>query len=91
MFTLFSVLSLATGVAVTTAVYSVVDTLLLADMGVPDPDRAAIIVTPSAGHFSKGSVSDPDFADLVGGNTDGAQILPEIRGREGFDTGERGT
>jgi predicted permease len=69
MFTLFSVISLATGVAVTTAVYSVVDTLLLADMGVPDPDRAAILVTPFSGHFSQGSVSDPDFADLRAAQT----------------------
>lgn len=64
MFTLFSVISLAAGVAVTTAVYSVVDTLLLADLGVRDPDRAAVIVAPFGGHFSQGTVSDPDFADL---------------------------
>ena len=41
LFTIFSVVSLAAGVAVTTAVYSVVDTLLLADIGVADPERAA--------------------------------------------------
>ena len=44
MFTLFSVISLASGVAVTTAVYSVVDTQFLRDLGVPQPDRAAFIV-----------------------------------------------
>jgi predicted permease len=64
MFTAFSVISLATGVAVTTAVYSVVDTLVLPDLGVPDPDRAAILVTPYGGRADMGSVSDPDFADL---------------------------
>ena len=34
LFTIFSVLSPAAGIALTTAVYSVVDTLLLADAGV---------------------------------------------------------
>ncbi|MEO7133100.1 MAG: hypothetical protein ABI024_02665 [Vicinamibacterales bacterium] len=33
MFTLFAVVSLAAGVAITTAVYSVVDSLLFADLG----------------------------------------------------------
>lgn len=84
MFTLFSVISLATGVAVTTAVYSVVDTLLLADMGVRDPDRAAVIVAPFGGHFSQGTVSDPDFADLRAAQTSfssisaAAGILPSV-------------
>lgn len=84
MFTLFSVISLAIGVAVTTAVYSVVDTLLLADLGVPDPDRAAIIVTPHGGRADMGSVSDPDFADLRAALTSfssisaSAAILPSV-------------
>lgn len=84
MFTLFSVISLATGVAVTTAVYSVVDTLLLADLGVPDPDRAVIIVTPHGGRADMGSVSDPDFADLRAALTSfssvsaSAAIMPSV-------------
>jgi putative ABC transport system permease protein len=84
MFTLFSVISLATGVAVTTAVYSVVDTLALADMGVPNPERAAIIMTPLRGRLEMGSVSDPDFADLRAAQTSfssmsaAAAIMPSV-------------
>ncbi|HUQ87563.1 MAG TPA: ABC transporter permease [Vicinamibacterales bacterium] len=64
LFTIFSVVSLAAGVAVTTAVYSVVDTLLLADIGATDPDRTAVLVTPYGGQSERSSVSEPDFEDL---------------------------
>ncbi len=64
MFTLFSVLSLASGVAITTAVYSVVDSLMLRDLGVRDSDRAAFVVTASAGRVRLGALSAPDFEDL---------------------------
>lgn len=64
LFTLFSVLSLAIGVAVTTAVYSVVDTLILTDLGITDPDTAALIATSSGGRPQWGSVSPADFEDL---------------------------
>ena len=64
MFTLFSVISLASGVAVTTAVYSVVDTQFLRDLGVPQPDRAAFIVASYGGRPQYGALSAPDFEDL---------------------------
>jgi predicted permease len=64
LFSLFSIISLGIGVAVTTAVYSVVAALLLADPGIADPDRAAFVVTPASGHFQQGSLSDLDFDDL---------------------------
>ncbi len=64
MFTLFSVMSLASGVAVTTAVYSVVDTQFLRDLGVPQPDRAAFIVASYGGRPQYGALSAPDFEDL---------------------------
>lgn len=64
MFTVFSVLSLASGVAVTTAVYSVVDQLLLRDLGVPDPARAAFLVSTFDGRARRDAVSSPDFEDL---------------------------
>jgi predicted permease len=69
LFTVFSVVSLATGVALTTAVYSVVDTLLLADLGAADPDRLAFVLTPYAGRAQLGAISDPDFEDLRGAHT----------------------
>ena len=84
LFTVFSVLSLAAGVAVTTAVYSVVDTLILADLGVSEPDRAAFVLTPGAGLAQIGSISDPDFEDLRSAQTSfsslsaAAVILPSV-------------
>jgi len=64
MFTLFSIFSLASGVALTTAVYSVVDTQFLRDLGVPQPDRAAFIVASYGGRPQYGALSAPDFEDL---------------------------
>jgi len=66
MFTVFSVLSLASGVAITTAVYSVVDHLLLRGLGVPEPDRAAFLVTSYGGRPVRDLVSAADFDDLRG-------------------------
>ncbi len=64
LFTIFSIVSLAAGVAVTTAVYSVADTLLLADIGGADPERTAVLVTPFGGQSQRSSISEPDFEDL---------------------------
>jgi putative ABC transport system permease protein len=64
LFTVFAVLSLAVGVAITTAVYSIVDGVFLRGAGVRDPDRLAVVVTPYSGRMMSGTVSEPDFRDL---------------------------
>lgn len=64
MFTIFAVLSVAVGVAITTSVYSIVDRLFLRELGVRDPDRVAIVVVPDQGRVISGSISEPDFRDL---------------------------
>ena len=69
LFTVFAVLSLAIGVAVTTAVYSVVDSIFLRDAGARDPDRVVIVVSPYDGLFVHGSISLPDFQDLRAAQT----------------------
>lgn len=69
LFTIFAVLSLAIGVGVTTAVYSVVDSIFLRDLGIADPDRVIFVVTPFDGRFLKGTVSRPDFEDLRAAQT----------------------
>ncbi len=69
LFTIFAVLSLAIGVGVTTAVYSVVDSIFLRDLGIADPDRVVFVVTPFDGRFLKGTVSRPDFEDLRAAQT----------------------
>lgn len=69
LFTVFAVLSLAIGVAVTTAVYSVVDSIFLRNAGARDPDRVVIVVTPYDGLIVTGSISLPDFQDLRAAQT----------------------
>jgi putative ABC transport system permease protein len=69
LFTLFAVLSLAIGVAVTTAVYSVVESIFLRDAGARDPDRLVMVVTPYDGLIVHGSISLPDFQDLRAAQT----------------------
>ncbi len=54
LFTMFAVLSLAVGVAVTTGVYSIVDAIFLNGLGVRDPDRVAFAVTPVRRPASQG-------------------------------------
>ena len=69
LFTIFAVLSLAVGVGVTTAVYSVVDAIFLNDPGIDDPDQLVFVVTPYDGRLLKGSISEPDFLDLRSAQT----------------------
>ena len=69
MFTIFSVISVAAGVAVTTAVYSVVDTLFVTDLGVTEPDRVAFVVTRSDGRAQRAALTAQDFDDLRASQT----------------------
>ena len=82
MFTIFAVLSLAVGVAVTTAGYSVINLLFFMDFGVPAPDRIAFVVTPYDGQFLRGAVSIPDFHDLRAAQTS----FDRISASTGFQT-----
>src|SRR3954466_7735544 len=64
LFTAFAILSLAAGVAITTAMYSIVDGVFLRGQGIRDPDRLAVVVTPYSGRLRSGAVSEPGFRDL---------------------------
>lgn len=70
LFTIFAVVSLAVGIGVTTAIFSVVDSLFFLTPGIPQPDRAAVIAGSSA--YSGGSrswvgiASKADFDDVAG-------------------------
>ena len=55
--TAFAVLSVAAGVAVTTAVYSVVDALMLAGTDVSEPATLAVVVSPSIGDVRRTALS----------------------------------
>ena len=64
LFTAFAVLSLSAGVAVTTAVYSVVDKLLLSEIGASDPDTLAFVMSASNGRRHHAEVSDQECQEL---------------------------
>src|SRR5262245_27689750 len=65
-FTLIAVATLALGIGANAAVFSVVNTLLMRPLPVPDPDRMVAIRTVSAGDLH-GNTSYPDFEDLRDG------------------------
>ncbi len=70
LFTAFAVLSLAVGVGVTTAVYSVVDAVLWKELGIDDPDTVVLVTAPQSGRQSVRSVvSRPDYDDLRAAQT----------------------
>lgn len=64
LFTAFAVLSLAAGVAVTTAVYSVVDDLLFAKFEANDPASLAFVMVPRGGSIRRAALSAEDLAAL---------------------------
>jgi len=74
VFTIFAVLSLGIGVAITTAVHSVVDALFLADLGIRDPEEVAFVVAPHQGRLLTGTISEPDFRDLRAAQTSFGRI-----------------
>ena len=65
IFTVFAVLSLAVGVGLTTAVYSIVDTIFWTESGVAEPDRTAVIKSPDGvASDVRWIVSRPDYDDF---------------------------
>ena len=65
MFTIFAIVSLAVGVGVTTAVYSVVDRIFWKDLGIAAPETVALVMGAEAGSYDARRVmSEPDFADV---------------------------
>ena len=63
-FTVFAIASLAVGVAVTTVVYSIVDSLFWRPSGVEDPSTAVTLVLTGDGRYQQTSVSLRDYEDL---------------------------
>src|SRR5688572_14751746 len=66
LFTVFGVLSIALGVGVTTAVYSVVESLLWRPLGIADASGVALVTVPdrSSGVRWRAAMSRPDFDEL---------------------------
>src|ERR1041385_8136456 len=61
-FTLIAVLALALGIGANTAIFSMVNAVLLRPLPYPDPDRLIVLRERTPG-FPSGSVSYPNFLD----------------------------
>ena len=64
LFTSFAVLSLAIGLGVTTAAYSVVASLLFTSSGIPEEERLVAVMTAWDGRLVNGGMSTADVEDL---------------------------
>ena len=60
------VLTLALGIGVNTAMFSIVNGVLLRPLPYPDPDAIVRIHTGRPNRDSFGGISEPEFVDLVG-------------------------
>ena len=79
LFTLFAVLSLAIGVGVTTAVYSVVASIFMKGVGCRDPERIVYVVSPYDSRMMQGYISVPDYEDLRAAQTTLSRISATSR------------
>ena len=68
-FTLVAVLSLALGVGANTAIFSLVNSLLMRPLNVTEPERLVTVFTSRSGGQLHGNTSYPDFLDYREQNT----------------------
>lgn len=64
LFTIFAILSLAIGLGVTTAAYSIVASLFFAPSGIANEDRVVKLATWWEGNLVAGGISRPDYEDV---------------------------
>jgi hypothetical protein len=69
VFTIFAVVSLAVGLGVTTAAYSVVANLFFAPSGVADEHRVVVLATRWEGNLVSGGISRSDYEDVRAAQT----------------------
>jgi predicted permease len=93
-FTLMAVLTLAIGIGATTAVFSVINQLLLRPLPYPDQDRLVAVLNVFPGHpDSGGPVSASDVANWKAGNQVFEKLeytsWPDVVAMSGAGSGER--
>lgn len=76
-FTIAAVVTLALGMGVSTTVFSVVNTLILRPLPVPNSDRLVVIATERSVDGTLGGVSFPDLDDYRSG---GSSVFEEVAG-----------
>ena len=65
MFTIFAIVSLAVGVGVTTAVYSVVDRIFWKELGIESPETVALVMGAESGAYdARWVMSERDYTDV---------------------------
>ena len=74
-FTIIAVLTLALGIAVNTAVFSVINGMLLRPMPVPQPDQITVLAAQQEGSSDFQGFSYPDYLDLRNQATTFSDIL----------------
>ncbi|MDQ6830480.1 MAG: ABC transporter permease, partial [Gemmatimonadota bacterium] len=89
--TLIAIATLALGIGANTAIYSVVNAVLLSPLPFPDPDRLVLVWGQTAGN-PQGAVSYPDYLDIQQRNrsfTDIGLLRPISVNLTGTDTPDR--
>ena len=78
LFTLIAITSLGLGIGANTAMFSLVNAIVIRDQPFGSPERLVELYESSAG-FSHGSLSYPDYLDVVEGTSD---VFSEVGGTQ---------
>jgi predicted permease len=68
-FTVIAIITLALGIGVNSAVFSVINGVLLSPLAFPQPDRLIALYENAKGEFDRSSISYPNFLDWQRRNT----------------------
>jgi predicted permease len=89
-FTIVAVLTLALGIGANTAIFSVVQNLLLRPLPYPQPERLVEILNTYPPQIPKGGLSPGDYADWKGQNESFSEMGAYARVLQGFNLSGEG-